>query len=52
MLFRSGYEDGEFIVNDPFSVVNSETRWSYDKIESQIKNLWAIWLAEVETEEN
>ena len=33
-------------------VVNSETRWSYDKIESQIKNLWAIWLAEVETEEN
>ena len=48
----TGYEDGEFIVNDPFSVVNSETRWSYDKIESQIKNLWAIWLAEVETEEN
>ena len=44
-----GYEDNMIRINDPFSVVNSETLWSYAKIESQIKNLWAIWVPEVET---
>lgn len=41
-----GYEDGMFRINDPFSRINSEKLWSYDRIESQIKNLWAISLPE------
>jgi len=41
-----GYEDGMFRINDPFSPINSEKLWSYDQIESQIKNLWMISLPE------
>ncbi len=41
-----GYEDEKFRINDPFSVVNSNTLWSYEKIKGQIKNLWAISLPE------
>ncbi len=37
-----GVEDGMFRVNDPNSVANSETLWSYEQIESQIRNLWVI----------
>lgn len=50
-IVLTGYEDEQFVVNDPFSVENSNTLWSYAKIESQIKNLWAIWVPEVETDE-
>ena len=46
-----GYEDDQFVIRDPFSVENTNTLWSYEKIESQIKNLWAIWVPEVETDE-
>ena len=41
-----GYEDEKFQINDPFSVENSNTLWSYEKIKGQIKNLWAISLPE------
>ena len=41
-----GYEDGMFRINDPFSRINSEKLWSYERIESQIKNLWMISLPE------
>ena len=41
-----GYEDGKFKLNDPFSYINSEKLWTYEQIEGQIKNLWAISLAE------
>ncbi len=37
-----GVENGMFRVNDPNSVANSETLWSYEQIESQIRNLWVI----------
>lgn len=37
-----GMEDGKYIVNDPNSVENSNTLWSYEQIEGQIRNLWVI----------
>lgn len=37
-----GVEDGMIRVNDPNSHANSEKLWSYEQIESQIRNLWAI----------
>ena len=37
-----GWEDGMIRVNDPNSHENSEKLWSYEQIEGQIRNLWAI----------
>ena len=37
-----GAEDGLIRVNDPNSYVNSETLWSYEQLEPQIRNLWVI----------
>jgi hypothetical protein len=37
-----GLEDGKFIVNDPNSRANSEKLWSYEQLQSQIRNLWVI----------
>ena len=41
-ILLTGAEEGGFRVNDPNSVKNSETLWTYDQIESQIRNLWVI----------
>lgn len=35
------YKDGKFYVNDPNSKKNSEVGWEYDRIKTQIKNMWA-----------
>ena len=43
-LLLVGYEDGLFRVNDPNSVIRSETLWSYEQLEPQIRNLWALWV--------
>ena len=37
-----GMEDGKFIINDPNSPEKSRQLWSYQQIESQIRNLWVI----------
>ena len=37
-----GLKDGKFIVNDPNSQANSEKLWSYEQLQSQIRNLWVI----------
>ena len=37
-----GCEDGLIRVNDPNSYENSEKLWSYEQLESQIRNLWVI----------
>ena len=42
-LLVVGYEDGMFRINDPNSIIRSETLWSYERLEPQIRNLWAIW---------
>lgn len=41
-IVLTGYKDGKFSVNDPNSYKNSEKKWTYSEIESQIKNLWVI----------
>lgn len=41
-LVIRGYTDKGFLINDPNSKKNSEKVWSYDKISTQIKNLWSI----------
>lgn len=38
----TGMEDGKFRVNDPNSAENSAKLWSYDEIESEVRNLWVI----------
>lgn len=35
------YKDGKFYVNDPNSKKNSEVGWEYDRIKTQIKNMWS-----------
>ena len=37
-----GYDDSGFLVNDPNSRARSERSWPYDRIASQIKNVWAV----------
>ena len=37
-----GYEEGLFKINDPNRRANSERLWSYETLEPQIRNLWAI----------
>lgn len=37
----TGYEDGTFTVHDPNSRANSAKRWSYERLQGQIRNLWA-----------
>ena len=37
-----GLEGDMIRVNDPFSRANSEKLWSYEQLEGQIRNLWAI----------
>ncbi|MGL4373769.1 MAG: C39 family peptidase [Turicibacter sp.] len=36
-----GYEDGKFLVHDPNSIERSNTLWTFENIESQIRNMWA-----------
>lgn len=41
-IVLTGVEDGKFQVNDPNSRKNSQKLWSYEDIESQIRNIWKI----------
>lgn len=41
-IVLTGYEEGGFVVNDPNSRVNSEKLWTYEQLEYQIRNIWAI----------
>lgn len=41
-IVLAGLEDGLFRVNDPNSYANSSRLWSYEELESQIRNIWAI----------
>ncbi len=41
-IVLTGVKDGLIQVNDPNSIQNSETLWSYETLAGQIKNLWAI----------
>lgn len=41
-IVLSGYSDEGFSVLDPNSKENSSVKWTYEKIESQIRNIWAF----------
>ena len=36
------YEDGWFKVNDPNSIDRSNAKWKFDRLEGQIRNIWAL----------
>jgi len=38
----SGYENGKFRINDPFSMAHSKKSWKYSEFGSQIKALWVL----------
>ena len=41
-IVLAGIQDGKFVVNDPNSRINSQRLWSYEELEGQIRNIWAI----------
>ena len=41
-IVLTGVEDGAFRVNDPNSRKNSEKLWTYEELEGQIRNIWAM----------
>lgn len=41
-IVMTDYSDGLITINDPFSYSNSEKKWKFDDIKSQIKNMWAF----------
>ena len=41
-IVLTGYKDGAFTVNDPNSPIRSEKTWTYEALEPQIRNIWAI----------
>lgn len=41
-IVLTGWEEDAFRVNDPNSVKNSQRRWTYEELETQIRNIWAI----------
>ena len=43
-IVLTGWEDGAFRVNDPNSRIRSEKTWTYEELESQIRNIWEISL--------
>ena len=40
------YKDGLFYVNDPNNKKNSEVGWPYEKLKTQIKNMWSYRVKE------
>ncbi len=41
-IVLTGMEEGLFRVNDPNSRIHSQKLWSYEQLEGQIRNIWAI----------
>lgn len=41
ILIRS-YQNGLFYVNDPYSKARSQIGWNYERLSTQISNMWAI----------
>ena len=41
-IVLTGVKDGKFQVNDPNSRLRSRKLWSYEELEDQIRNIWAI----------
>ena len=43
-IVLTGYTDGCFTINDPNSQISSQRAWTYEELEPQIRNIWAISL--------
>lgn len=41
-IVLTGVEDGAFRVNDPNSRLRSDKLWTYEELEGQIRNIWAL----------
>ena len=41
-IVLTGWEENAFRVNDPNSRIRSEKLWTYEELESQIRNIWEI----------
>ncbi len=41
-ILLAGVEDGQFVVHDPNSAERSGQLWTYERLEPQIRNLWAF----------
>lgn len=41
-IVLTGYENGKIKVNDPNNRENSEKLWEFDRIQSQIRDLWVF----------
>ena len=41
-IVLTGYLDGTFTVHDPNSYANSSRTWTYQELEHQIRNIWAL----------
>lgn len=41
-ILLAGVENGDFRVNDPNSRLRSRRLWSYEELEGQIRNIWAL----------
>lgn len=39
----AGYDKKGFIVNDPYSLVNSQMHWSFERLKPQIRTMWEIY---------
>lgn len=42
-IVLTGYNDNGFIINDPYSLVNSQKQWTYERLKSQIRSMWEIY---------
>lgn len=41
-IVLTGVEDGAFRIHDPNSLIRSQKLWTYEELENQIRNIWAI----------
>lgn len=42
-MVLTGCHDGKITLNDPNSRANSAVTWTFDEMEDQIRNIWALW---------
>ena len=43
IIVIKGYNSqGDFLINDPNSIINTNKTWSYDELKNEIRKIWAI----------
>ena len=43
IIVIKGYnKNGDFLINDPNSIINTTKSWSFDELKTQIRKIWAI----------